>query len=396
MERDPRSDGAEGAADGAARVLPAHLPSLDGLRGVAILLVVMHMLSTLDAPTSLFGRALGFAFSTGWVGVQLFFVLSGFLITGILLDTRGATNYLSGFFARRVLRIFPLYYTALFVGFVVAPALGALPPALVHDRPHQLWLWTYLSNWVSPFTAGSQAFPHFWSLAVEEQFYLLWPFALRGREPARCLRLCLALALASLAARVAMLAGGAPRGAIYTFSITRMDALAAGGAAAAALRIPALASRIVASRARFGSASVGLAVLGALVTHRYSFASAAGETIGYTFLAAAFALAVLAAATADVAPPRPTWLRARPLRALGKYSYAIYVLHKPLHDFVGKGLAVRLHLDVTRAASDALVYVAAGLLVSFAAAYVSYHAFERHFLALKRRFEPRRPPPAAA
>lgn len=369
----------------------ARLPALDGLRGVAILLVVAHMLGTLDAPAGALGAALSAGFATGWIGVQLFFALSGFLITGILLDTRDATNPLSAFFARRFLRIFPLYYGTLFVAFVIVPALGAAPPTLAHDRPHQLWLWTYLENWVASTDAGSRTFPHFWSLCLEEQFYLAWPFLLRRLAPRGCLGLCLGVALAALAARFALLAMGVSHGAVYTFSVTRMDALALGGAAAAALRIPALAARVLARRRRLWGASLVVFVAGALATRGYALATFAGASIGYSFLSVTCALSVLAAAASDLQDTPVAWspLRAAPLRALGTYSYGIYVFHKPLHDLVGKPVLARYGLDATRSPPTACVYVLAGLVVSFAAACVSYHLYEKPFLALKSRFVPR-------
>jgi peptidoglycan/LPS O-acetylase OafA/YrhL len=370
--------------------LPPHLPALDGLRGVAIFLVVAHMLGLLQAPTGPFGEAVSLFFATGWIGVQLFFVLSGFLITGILLDTRGAPNYLQAFFARRFLRIFPLYYGTLAVAFLILPALGVLPAPLAHDRPHQVWLWTYLSNWVLAHDARSETFPHFWSLAVEEQFYLVWPFVLRALDARRCLALCVALALAALAARVGLLAAGVSRDALYTFLFTRMDALALGGAAAAALRVPAASRWLVARRRALPAASLAVLVVGALSTDVYALPTFAGSTIGYLLLSVAFALAVLGAATAELTPPsRSLILRAAPLRTLGKYSYAIYVFHKPLHDFVGKPLLARLHIDATRSAGAAIVYVLAGLSAVLLAAFLSYHLYEKHFLRLKGRFVPR-------
>jgi peptidoglycan/LPS O-acetylase OafA/YrhL len=113
-----------------------HLPALDGLRGVAILVVLIHTFGLLDAPTTLAGRVFGAFMSQGWVGVQLFFVLSGFLITGILFDTQGAENYYSGFYARRVLRIFPLYYGTLLLTLVILPVFVSLPAPLAHDRQY--------------------------------------------------------------------------------------------------------------------------------------------------------------------------------------------------------------------------------------------------------------------
>ena len=94
--------------------IPGHLPALDGLRGLAILMVIAHNVQMLEAP-EMHGlvKAAFFALNIGWVGVILFFVLSGFLITGILLDTLGRPRALPNFIARRALRIFPLYYGAL-------------------------------------------------------------------------------------------------------------------------------------------------------------------------------------------------------------------------------------------------------------------------------------------
>jgi peptidoglycan/LPS O-acetylase OafA/YrhL len=377
-------------SEAGATALPKHLPALDGLRGIAILLVLAHNFGFLDHPTGPLGRDTSFAFSTGWIGVQLFFVLSGFLITGILLDTNGASNYLSAFFSRRVLRIFPLYYGTLFLAFVVWPALGTLPPRFAHDQPHQIWLWTYLSNWVSPLPSGSEALPHYWSLGVEEQFYLVWPFLMRGRAPAGALRLSLAVAVASFVTRVALHAAGVSSGAIYTFTVTRMDALAAGAAAAAAIRVPALAARLSERRRRLAVEAGVLGLIGAAATHEYARDTVAGMTIGYSFLAVAFALWVLSAAISEVAPARGSWLRWAPLRAFGKYSYAMYVFHKPLHDLVGKRLVARFGLDVQSSAPIAVVYVVVGVFATFVVALASYHLFERHFLALKARFEPRR------
>src|SRR6185295_2902058 len=124
-----------------------------------------------------------------------------FLITGILLDTQQAQNYYSGFYARRTLRIFPLYFGVLAATFIVLPLLWTLPSSIALDQKNQIWLWTYSSNWASIFGAGSKTFPHFWSLAVEEQFYLVWPLLIRSRTPEQCARFCLIVAGLSLVLR---------------------------------------------------------------------------------------------------------------------------------------------------------------------------------------------------
>ncbi|HZJ61945.1 MAG TPA: acyltransferase [Kofleriaceae bacterium] len=161
------------------------VPALDGVRGLAILLVLAHNLSPFESTRRLIDLSAGLTFDFGWVGVQLFFVLSGYLISGILLDTRGAPGYYRAFFGRRVLRIFPLYYGVLFLCLVLLPVLGLAPDALLADRRHSVWLWTYLINWAEPLGAAIAVFPHFWSLAVEEQFYLVWPFVVSRTPPRR-------------------------------------------------------------------------------------------------------------------------------------------------------------------------------------------------------------------
>ncbi len=218
------------------------------MRGLAILLVLAHNLSPLEAPTNLIGRALEMGFDDGWIGVQLFFVLSGFLITGILLDTQQASNYFKSFIVRRALRIFPIYYLTLIAFLIVLPAVGVLAHDFGGSWQHQLPLWLYYSNWTLPYGLGGDAMPHFWSLAVEEQFYLLWPLLIYRLKPMQVIKLCVGLAVASLLIRIGMLASQMQVEAIYTFTVCRMDALALGGAAAALLRVPAWRDRLTQAR----------------------------------------------------------------------------------------------------------------------------------------------------
>jgi peptidoglycan/LPS O-acetylase OafA/YrhL len=366
--------------------LPARLPSLDGLRAVAILLVVPHnlnLIAVFPGGTHLFVAAV----HRGWIGVQLFFVLSGFLITGILLDARDAPDYYRSFFVRRVLRIFPLYYATLLVLFVLLPAAGF---SFRRDPMVEFSYWAYFSNWYGPFHQGPEAVSHFWSLAIEEQFYLLWPFAIHRRSAAWVMRVCLAIAAASLALRVAMLAAGAPVEAIYQFLVTRMDALALGGAAAAAFRIPSTASWMSNRRRRILGASLLSLIAGAAISRGYSFPSPMTQSLGYTFLAIAFALLVVAGASADRLGPGG-WLgvlRWTFLRRVAKYSYAMYVLSVPLHFLVGKPALSALGLASDNSIAIDLAYIVAGTAFSFFAAAASFRLLEVHFLNLKDRLAP--------
>ena len=166
---------------------PVHIPALDGLRGTAFLLVFLyHAYGTghgspgqAEVAQTLAGRAAQY----GWVGVDLFFVLSGFLITGVLLRARQDKNYYRNFYARRALRIFPVYYLAVLAALVIVPALHLQKsPGAPEGYPWsvQIWFWLNLSNLLTAFyPLIVMPLTHFWSLAIEEQFYLVWPGLLR-------------------------------------------------------------------------------------------------------------------------------------------------------------------------------------------------------------------------
>jgi len=366
--------------------LPARLPTLDGLRAIAILLVVPHNLNLMVTSGGI-AHVFIAALYRGWIGVELFFVLSGFLITGILLDARDAPDYYRSFFVRRVLRIFPLYYATLIVLFVLLPALGLLPASFKRDPMVELSLWAYFSNWYGAFHQGPDAVSHFWSLAVEEQFYLLWPFVIHRRSAEWVMRLCFAIAAAALALRVAVLLTGTP--GIYTFLVTRMDALALGGAVAAAFRVPSAASWTLDHRRFLIAASVLSLLAGAVISRGYYFTDPMTLTLGLSFLAIAFALLVAAGVAADRLGAAG-WLGALRwsfLRRVAKYSYAMYVLSVPLHFLVGKPALSALGLDPGSVVVG-FTYIVVGTALSFLAAAASFHLFEVHFLNLKDRLAP--------
>lgn len=381
-----------GGPDSATPEAGATIPALDGVRGLAILLVLAHNLNPFEEGGRFLHRLAEPASNFGWVGVQLFFVLSGYLISGILLDTRGAPGYYRAFFGRRVLRIFPLYYGVLVVSFVILPRLGLAPERLLADRDNRIWLWTYLINWTEPLGAGVAAFPHFWSLAVEEQFYLVWPFVVSRTTPRRLLQVAAALMVIAFASRLALRLAGVGEAGPYMFTICRMDALALGGAVAALLRLPGYRDRVARHRGAISIAVTALFGAGFFATGGYSRAGLADQTFGYTILALAFAALVLLVVL-DHERGRG-WIGATfrnpVLRLFGKYSYAIYVFHQPLNQMIGAPL---LHHLLPRGIGlkAGATYMVAVTAASYAMAFASYHGYEKHFLALKRYFRPGRP-----
>lgn len=377
----------------------AHLPSLDGLRGIAILLVLLHNFDVLDLGGV---RTLGSVlvkefFYIGWIGVQLFFVLSGYLITRGLLTTQGEPDYFGRFFLKRVLRIFPLYYLALLVFLVLLPATG-----WVEQRPLQhssLWLWFYLSNWTTPYEPTGGPLPHFWSLAVEEQFYLVWPLLLWKLRLRHIWWLCLGLTALAPLVRWVMVQQGFPDEALYEFTFSRMDALTAGAALAAWDHGRALHGATRWRAWHLQLIGLLLLVAAAVASHGFRRIGPLPQVLGYSLLALGFAALTGWAVLTDQARSRggsvSRWsavLRWSLLRRFGHYSYAIYVFHKPLHDLVGVPLlAYWTGQPHTADLGIATLYFVLATAVLYAVGWLSWHLFERHFLALKDRLSA--PPP---
>jgi peptidoglycan/LPS O-acetylase OafA/YrhL len=377
----------------AAAEVSRHIPALDGIRALAILLVIPHNVDLLRPPVPTVDYPAVIFLHAGWIGVQLFFVLSGFLITGNLLDTRGSGNYFSAFFGRRALRIMPLYFAVLCLAFVIAPAIVTLPEGLRATAHHQVWLWTFLSNWADPFGADVHGFGHFWSLAVEEQFYLLWPLIVFLCGPSRLLRVCGVVAVLALATRCWLIYEHFPEEALYMFTICRMDALAMGAAAAALIRIPSTLAFLQRSVKAVAWLAAGMLLATTLGTRGLAMYEVSTQSIGYTLLSIAFALVLLLAALPTTGALRATMrlLACTPLRLIGRYSYGMYVFHLPLHTFFGIVLLRSLVGVVTP--TDGLVYIVVITAVSFGIAALSYELFERRFLRLKLRLMPQ-PAPA--
>ncbi|MCE9573030.1 MAG: acyltransferase [Deltaproteobacteria bacterium] len=370
--------------DNVRRALSGQMLTLDGVRGIAILLVLAHNLNVIAGPQSRPGHVIDLVDDLGWVGVQLFFVLSGFLITGILLDTQDSDNYYRSFFGRRVLRIFPLYYATLTVAFLVLPIFTVHHP----DGTHQVWLWTYLSNWAEPTGRGCEAFPHFWSLAVEEQFYLVWPFVVRALNRRHLAMLCTGLFVAALAIRVGLRLGGVGPEPVYMWTICRMDALAAGALLATLLRMPRAAELVKRWRWPLGWAAIIIAVGGFVITRGDPRTTVMSQTIGYTILAAAFTVLVFAAVLAECRTRGAlrAFLRFRPLRIFGTYSYGLYVFHTPLHKFVAEPILHRYINPEEVGAKVGTLYFVLATAATLVLAVLSYHLFEKPLLKLKRYF----------
>lgn len=377
-----------------------HIPALDGLRGVAILLVLAVHFRVPPADNGL-DRAVGLALGLGWLGVDLFFVLSGFLITGLLLDAKGGSGYFGRFYMRRVLRIFPAYYLVL-AFFLLVSHLPDMGGPLRSDgvTGREWWFWLYLSNvamtlFGQPETVLGQGVIRTdplaitWSLAVEEQFYLVWPVVVLLCSRQRLLSVCAVLLVLAPMIRGALLVGGVGAGfglfGPYVLMPARMDSFAVGAGVALLARQPAVLS-VLARCARMVAPLAGAFLLVIAVRRGPSFASGPMETAGFSIAAIGFgSLLVLALVNQRVS----RWLEWPVLRAFGRYSYAIYLIHIPLARLIFPWLFPPLSPPPIVLGSHLVLQVvvwAVLLPAALLAGWLSWQLIERHFLALKRYF----------
>lgn len=376
-----------GAPNSAENILRPRMPELDTLRGVAILLVLFyHGFGFEYGVQNLSGLEKLFVGATlyGWVGVDLFFVLSGFLITGILLDTRTYADYYRRFYIRRVLRILPIYFAVLLVLAVVTRT-----PLFLHAIP---WSFLgisalFLANFTTVFGITT-SYGVLWSLAVEEHFYLVWPGVVR-RYSNRGVAICAAVvcvACPSLRAASFLLhrAQGWTDYGAYTWLVA--DGLATGALFAVALRGP-LQSRQAnwkLAAAALGT-GIGVIIAGAPfgILSRYRLL---GMTLRQTALNIFF-LGILVLVLLIGTGPWKRFVCFKPLRFLGEISYGVYLIHTLIFWIVNRCLVIFFPQVPPIGGHFALmcarfcVAITATIVVS----YISRWHFEERFLRLKEK-----------
>jgi peptidoglycan/LPS O-acetylase OafA/YrhL len=373
-----------------------HIPALDGLRGVAVLLVMMVHFTPDVVMSWRSSEFIKKAFLTGgWIGVELFFVLSGFLITSILLRSKDSPQYFRNFYMRRALRIFPLYYAALAVVFLILPAVGFLyGQSLVQLRTIEPFLWLYMTN-AAWWLLGSDLFltsqikvAHFWSLAVEEHFYLMWPALIWVLRSSSIRKICIVLFVSAFAIRVAGYVAQAPTGFFY-MTFCRWDSLAAGAFIAASFH---KSTDFDLNRAR----PIAWFVTGAgtVIILSYFFLAKglwAGSgftvTFGLSAISATFG-AILFLVVHRQEGSIPRLLSSVPLRFFGTYSYGLYVIHGLLWPSIEDWLPMDAWMSHFERwpliGCFALAFARIAICVPLA--MLSWHLFEKPILNLKRYF----------
>jgi peptidoglycan/LPS O-acetylase OafA/YrhL len=366
------------------------IPGLDGLRAVAILLVFFFHTDYLNV---------------GWVGVLLFFVLSGFLITGILVEMKEklpVKAYFIKFYGRRFLRIFPLYYFYLFLMLIVAYwlfSIGYRPNRMLEyfqQAPYAL-AYVYDFFYASILFKSSYFITHFWSLSVEEQFYILWPMLILFTPKTAYKKLFIAAILAGPIFRFGLSSlynhhtfsflGTDPAAGIYSLPFSHLDAFGL-GAYISQYRIPKARQQFWALL--FAVPIIGFATqylatgdLGLTTGFGFPFPLANGlkQVWGYSLLNYFFAVTIYAVAREGLFN---RFLELGWMRYLGKISYGLYVYHYGLIFFAGR---IRDVLPVTPDQAQfftaLIAFVATVILAS-----LTYKFIERPILGLKDKYFP--------
>ncbi len=354
-----------------------HIPALDGLRGLAILMVICYHYFP--------SRSL---FTIGWTGVDLFFVLSGYLITRKLLSTRGNSEYFRKFYRNRILRIFPLYYAVLIIFFLAIHFLAKTEnlEALSYYTSHWLSFFIFLENWsFSLFGFPHDAYlTHFWSLAIEEQFYLVWPFIIYFISSGRTrliLWFCTVIAVVIIRLLIYFYFKESHYVINYVNTFCRMDSLVIGAILSqiqeSDFKIPqAWTNRI--------SVIISVPLVASIIKLGNSwFSNPFMETIGYSCVAICFACLIHTASQNGSIVAAICKMRF--LRFCGKISYGLYVFHWPVLLILSKKITNwgTIYFPGEIFAIQ-IISLLLSIIISFVLSMISFRYFESYFLALKK------------
>jgi len=366
------------------------IDELDGIRGIAILLVfAFHAFKRASYfTTNPILDYIAKLTSIGWIGVDIFFVLSGFLITTILLGKRGEKDYFKNFYARRVLRIFPLYYVML--GIIIFSMPAVEPGAQAHILEKLPFYLLYQQNWLM---AAGDLPPIYllvtWSLAIEEQFYLFWPFLIYFLQKRRLVIANIGIILFSMLARIIVaLVSNDPTNTLYISyysTITRLDTLALGALIAVIFKeFPLWQARLkkMALPALYVSTALVLIVV-LLPNSEELYNNVPVRLMGYTVLAILGGASIVVSLTYSRSSLLRRFFRNDMLRFFGKYSYALYLIHP---------LVLQIFLDLLwdakfRGWQAYVVYLVISFGLTVILSLLSWNLLEKRMLNLKKNFE---------
>lgn len=369
-----------------------HLIALEGLRGVAILMIMLRHFyneEIIRDAYPIIGPIITKLAIAGNYGVELFFVISGFLITNILLDSKNSPGYFRNFYMRRFLRIFPLYYAVLFVIFFILPHLGTFDAATKDIASRQIWFWTYLSN--APWSGGGWdnsailRLGHLWFLCVVVHFYIIWPLIIYKYEQQTIVKICLAGMIVCLTARIFYTTAGWP--ALFTWStITKCDGLLWGSLLAAGLKQENFSNLIhkYTPKVALLSGLIFFALI--LVPRRMMWDTTQYwwtfmETVSVLFSGGVLLLALKETGTF------PSLMKNKTFVTFGKYSYGLFIIHNVCLPFFQRLFKPsELSITIGSPLLAQVIFYVLSISVSFLLAFATWHLYEKHFIKLKEFF----------
>ena len=358
--------------------------ALDGLRGVAALMIVFVHMPWNDWMLSSFTGGFIDKRVTGClaIGVDRFFVLSGFLITSILMKSIGDKKYYYNFYGRRVLRIFPLYYSAIAGFAMICYFLPQLLPSYKVERFYLTWPWLvlYLGNVYQMIILGANmTFVHFWSLAIEEHFYMVWPFLVK--QFSRVLpRVIIFAIILCVFTRLVIWVYFRQQSEIWNhvFTISRADSLVLGGLLA---YLYIRNHSIIGVGYRFWYLSYILIFVMAFIQSKiYGPGTFFYDVFGYTLYAVGFSGVILHLLKNDKSV-LSIFLSWKPIVYVGSISYSLYVFHFPINSQLAN-YESRCQGSVPKTIGLTLIALIISLLVSS----LSYHFYESIFLRMKDKW----------
>lgn len=344
-----------------------HYDELDGVRAIAVIMVMFyHYFPAITTSNevllniqklSLFGKT----------GVSLFFVLSGFLITRILLNTKENKSYFKSFYIKRILRIFPLYYLFLFIFYFIIPIFFDFPIASFSE---QIWYWTFMQNFALTFDWKSFGPGHYWSLSVEEHFYLFWPLVIYYCSLKKIKWAILILCIISITTRVILIRNDIEES---HFTLARFDELAIGSF----LAILEIEYKLISTNLKkFVIAFLVLLIPLSYISFKNGGYSLIESTIRYLVIGLVYANFIAIVITVSSNSWIKKLFRNDFLRFTGKISFGLYVYHPVCFIIINNDFKI----------SNFIL----NFILSFGSAYLlsilSYNLIEKKFLRLKYKF----------
>ncbi|HWK04091.1 MAG TPA: acyltransferase [Puia sp.] len=346
-----------------------YVKEFDGWRGLGICFVVL-------------AHYFPVYFIGSWVFMEMFFVMSGFLITGILLDSKFKKNYFKTFFLRRVLRVFPLYYLCLFILFFLVPASWI---DLSYYRQHQAWFWFYVENWLYALHGWPEvkALRHFWSLAIEEQFYIIWPFVVYLFSPKKLIWFCIFLFFFSIGFRNIGMHIGFVMPFPYVATFGRMEGIVLGSIIAVLVRTNKSILEKYTYPVTILSALLSLATFAVARTMHMEYAL--HYFFNYTFVDIFFAgMIVLTLCSAELRGFKKM-LNWPFFKQMGIMSYCIYIFHYPIQIIINLNFFEYFRQQTNNDLAAKMICIFVAFLITIPVVYIIHRKVEVPLWKIKKK-----------